>query len=219
MARYTLLAIIIITILIVFLYTHHVIQTPATNTYTLHELPNFLSPEECDLIIEHATQKGLQPSALYEGTTDATNEQVRKSTQVWFTDNEHALIANISERISTLLKIPVSHQEALQVVQYGVGGKYEPHFDACRTDCDRMNGKAGHRYITVLIYLNDVEEGGNTRFPKLGRSIKPEKGKVVIFRNISLETNQIILEAEHGGDPVLKGEKWIANKWIHINSI
>ena len=126
----------------------------------------------------------------------------------------HALISDISERICKLVHIHVSNQEALHVVHYGIGGKYEPHFDACKTDCDRMNDKAGHRYITVLIYLNDVEEGGETRFPKLGRSVKPRKGKAVIFNHVSLETNQIIPEAEHGGDPVLNGDKWIANKWI-----
>ena len=37
------------------------------------------------------------------------------------------------------------------------------------------------RVCAVLIYLNDVEEGGETIFPVLGEKVTPKKGRVVIF--------------------------------------
>lgn len=208
---YIVFSVMFIALVIIFLLP----VSPAQ--YHVREIPNFLTSEECDLIIKIAKQKGLQNSGLYEGNIDTFNTNVRQSSQAWLYDSEDMFIKELSSRISKLINIPVSHQEALQLVHYGIGDKYEPHYDACKTDCNRMNGKAGHRYLTVLIYLNDVEEGGETRFPMINTSIKPEKGKIVVFKNVSLKTNAIILEAQHGGDPVIKGEKWIANKWIHIN--
>ena len=48
----------------------------------------------------------------------------------------------------------------MQVVHYGIGGYFKPHYDPCNDTkevCKRMEGKSGKRFCTVLIYLNDVE--------------------------------------------------------------
>jgi hypothetical protein len=39
----------------------------------------------------------------------------------------------------------------------------------------------GLRIATLLIYLNDVPEGGETCFPMQGVAVKPERGKAVMF--------------------------------------
>jgi prolyl 4-hydroxylase len=186
------------------------------NDYTIKEFPNFLTSNECDYIINLAKKKGLENSSLYEGALDTVDNSIRKSEQVWIFDVDDLFIAGISEKISKITNMPVSHQEALQIVHYGVGGKYEPHHDACREKCDRMNGQSGQRYLTFLIYLNNVENGGGTRFPRIKISIKPERGKAVLFQNVDRETQKIIEDSQHGGDPVISGEKWIANKWIRV---
>jgi prolyl 4-hydroxylase len=70
--------------------------------------------------------------------------------------------------------------------------------------------------MTILVYLNDNFKGGETSFPMLDKKIKPEKGKAVIFYNT--DTNGTILrKSKHAGIPVIEGEKWICNKWIHLN--
>ena len=51
-------------------------------------------------------------------------------------------------------------------------------------------------------------------FPYLNLEIKPKKGKGILFRTLDKNDN-IILESLHGGKPVIKGEKWICNNWIH----
>ena len=79
----------------------------------------------------------------------------------------------------------------------------------------RVNGDNGPRLLTVLFYLNDDFEGGETIFPKINKVVKPQKGKAVIFRNVDND-GVIISQAVHGGEPVKNGEKWIANKWIRI---
>ena len=53
--------------------------------------------------------------------------------------------------------------EAMQVLHYELGQKYEPHFDYFRDKVNQQLG--GHRVATVLMYLSDVEKGGETIFP------------------------------------------------------
>jgi predicted 2-oxoglutarate/Fe(II)-dependent dioxygenase YbiX len=114
--------------------------------------------------------------------------------------------------------LPIENQEDLQIVSYKPGGFFTPHYDACdgkKDYCQRMDGSAGPRLFTYLIYLNDDFEGGETVFPKLNKSVKPKKGKCVIFQStVSPPDSRIILEALHGGNPVTSGNKWICNKWI-----
>jgi prolyl 4-hydroxylase len=100
-------------------------------------------------------------------------------------------------------------------VQYSEGGLFLPHYDACDHHCERMDGKDGPRILTVLIYLNDNFEGGETSFPEIGKQVKPEKGKAVVFSNVD-KYGRIIKQSLHGGQPVVSGKKWIANKWIRM---
>ncbi|CAG7884959.1 unnamed protein product, partial [Brassica rapa] len=55
------------------------------------------------------------------------------------------------------------HGEGLQVLHYEEGQKYEPHYDYFVDEFNTKNG--GQRMATMLMYLTDVEEGGETVFP------------------------------------------------------
>jgi prolyl 4-hydroxylase len=189
-------------------------------SYSIEEIPNFLSSEECDKIISISKDKGLEDSILYSDKKDNLDKNIRNSKQAWLYDEDNELIKSISEKVAKLINMPIENQEALQVVNYGVGGKYDPHYDACIVGtCERMNKNGGARYKTVLVYLNDVEEGGGTYFPYLDKTVKAEKGKVVIFQSTELISQDVIRESKHGGNPIIKGEKWIANKWIHHSAL
>lgn len=183
--------------------------------YDIKEIPNFLTHEECNKVIELSNGK-LFPSKVYSQNEDLLSNDSRISQQCWLTD-DNPLIKDISERVKQFTNT-IGKQEQLQVVNYPKGGFFSPHYDACEGNegyCSRMNGSDGPRLLTVLIYLNDNFEGGETVFPKINKSVKPEKGKAVIFRNVD-ENGVIITQALHGGEPIKYGEKWIANKWIRI---
>lgn len=77
----------------------------------------------------------------------------------------------ISVRDYKLQFVSVSENgEATQVLRYGPGQKYEGHYDYF---FDRVhNQRGGHRYATVLMYLNNVEEGGETVFPNAKVTLK-----------------------------------------------
>ena len=183
--------------------------------YDITEIDNFLTPEECDKIIELSNDK-LLPSRVYSQHEDLLSNNSRISQQCWLTD-DNPFIENISNRIKQYTKTS-GQSENLQVVNYPVGGFFSPHYDACEGDenyCSRMNGSSGPRLITVLLYLNDNFTGGETIFPKINKTIKPKKGKAIIFKNV--DNNGIIIkQALHGGEPIKSGQKWIANKWIRI---
>ena len=42
----------------------------------------------------------------------------------------------------------------------------------------------GPRILTFFLYLSDVEEGGETAFPVLGISVKPKKGKALLWPSV-----------------------------------
>ncbi len=183
----------------------------------IYEFPNFLSNDECNLIINLSKPK-LQSSYVYSGNRDKKDEDSRISTQAWCYDRENKIFRKISEKVSILLGLPLNYQEALQVVRYQPGGFFRSHYDTCigtKDYCYNMNRRGGNRYATILIYLNDVEDGGETCFTKLKRCIKPEKGKAVLFFNTDKKGNLNFL-SEHSANPVKKGEKWICNKWVHL---
>lgn len=65
--------------------------------------------------------------------------------------------------ILTLLSCNTENGESIQILHYENGQKYEPHFDYFH---DKVNQElGGHRVATVLMYLSDVEKGGETIFP------------------------------------------------------
>lgn len=51
----------------------------------------------------------------------------------------------------------------MQILRYEHGQKYEPHVDYLIDKRNRIRG--GHRVATLLMYLSDVERGGETVFP------------------------------------------------------
>ena len=184
--------------------------------YNIKEIPNFLTHEECNKIIE-LSKDNMFPSMVYSQNEDLLESKTRISKQCWLKD-DNTFIKNISERIKLYTNTYNNYFEELQVVNYQPGGFFIPHYDACDGDkstCQRMNQDKGPRYLTVLFYLNDNFEGGETIFPKINKLVKPEKGKAVIFQNVD-NNGVIITQALHGGEPVKNGEKWIANKWIRL---
>lgn len=190
--------------------------------YEILEIYNLFTPKECEEIIEYAKKKGLHDSDVlsYSAASGSeTNHKYRNSKTCWITDEELVCamkMAIFSEHISD---IPKKNQEMMQVAWYQPNGKFNEHFDACAYDdkdyCDKMNHYAGERRCTLLAYLNDDFEGGETEFVELGFKVKPEKGKAILFWNVD-EQEKILPLSKHKANPVISGEKWICTKWSHV---
>ena len=186
----------------------------------LYVVDNFLSNDECDAFIE-ASKGKLQPSTVISPDKHIQHES-RTSENCWIEHDANDIVHEVSKRFSILVKMPINNAEQFQLVHYGPGTEYKPHFDAF--DKNTEEGKknwfpGGQRMITALAYLNDVEEGGETSFPDIGVSVKPNKGDVVVFHNCIDGTSDINPNSLHGGSPVLKGEKWAVNLWFRQEAI
>ncbi|MEK3726188.1 2OG-Fe(II) oxygenase [Paenibacillus sp. FSL H8-0034] len=167
-------------------------------------LGNVLSNEECDELIRHSRQQ-LQRSKIGE---DHAVNQIRTSSGVFCEENE--TITRIEKRLSQIMNVPVEHSDGLQVLLYTPGQEYRPHYDFF-TETSRAS--ANNRISTLVMYLNDVEEGGETAFPMLNFSIVPNKGMAVYFEYF-YNNHKLNDFTWHAGTPVIKGEKWVATMWM-----
>ena len=179
-------------------------------------LGNVLSSEECAELIALARPR-LTPSTIVNPTTgqDVVAAQ-RTSLGMFFRLEENALVARLDRRISSLMQQPLEHGEGFQVLCYPVGAETKAHFDFLQpsNDANRASiARSGQRVSTLIAYLNDVERGGETVFPKLGLSVVPQQGNAVYFEYCN-SRSQVDPHSLHGGNPVLSGEKWVLTKWM-----
>jgi prolyl 4-hydroxylase len=185
--------------------------------FFVYEIPSLLTPSECASVRAAAIRKGMSESVVYATSTDVVDTGSRISKTGWLDDNASPAVEKITSILESLTGLPRSHYEDLQVVQYPVGGFFKPHHDCCEGSdqtCARMNAGAGARKITMLIYINDDYEGGETAFPLLDLNVVPETGKAIMFWSVD-DKGKVIEKSLHGGNPIISGEKWVCNKWVH----
>ncbi|KAJ8365596.1 hypothetical protein SKAU_G00144270 [Synaphobranchus kaupii] len=149
-------------------------------------------------------------------TGKLTTAQYRVSKSAWLAAYEHPVVDKINQRIEDITGLDVKTAEELQVANYGVGGQYEPHFDFGRKDEPDAFKElgTGNRIATWLFYMSDVTAGGATVFPEVGAAVWPKKGTAVFWYNL-FPNGEGDYSTRHAACPVLVGNKWVSNKWIH----
>lgn len=222
-------------------------ETGENNVYKLNvvsvtprvfTIPNFLSAQECQQLIELAQMQGLKGSTVFSGGNMTMNRQregsTRSSSNAWLARSSMNVTDKIYRRAAALLKIDESllhapmgddvhahHHataESLQIVNYKVGQEYTAHHDFIYPPINHRLQPT--RFATLLFYLNDDFEGGHTVFPRAvnahhheGISVQPVRGMAVLFYNMLPDGNVDDL-SQHSSTPVESGEKNIANLWI-----
>jgi len=180
--------------------------------------PGLISPELCDALIARA--RPLQrPAQIYDerkgGSTAGDIRQHSTSPLFRYTDMDLVTEA-VSSRVCALAGLPATHAEALQILHYRVGEYFGPHVDfwnpAFEGHADTLRN-VGQRVVTVLVYLNDDFEGGETEFVLLGLSHRGRKGDALMFRNVDAQ-GQPAPRTLHAGRPPTAGEKWLLSVWI-----
>ncbi|XP_009783364.1 probable prolyl 4-hydroxylase 9 [Nicotiana sylvestris] len=191
--------------------------------------PNFASIEQCQSIIKMA-KANLEPSslALRTGETEETTKGIRTSSGTFISASEDktGILDLIEEKIAKATMIPKTHGEAFNVLRYEIGQRYQSHYDAF--DPAQYGPQKSQRAASFLLYLSDVEEGGETVFPYesgqnmdanydfskcIGLKVKPRRGDGLLFYSL-FPNGTIDLTSLHGSCPVIRGEKWVATKWI-----
>lgn len=174
-------------------------------------LGNVLSNEECDELVRLSKDK-MKRSKI--GTTREENE-LRTSSSMFLEESENEIIARVEKRVSSIMNIPIEHGEGLQILRYTPGQEYKAHHDFFSST---SKVASNNRISTLVMYLNDVEQGGETFFPKLNFSVTPKKGMAVYFEYFYNDQNLNDLTL-HGGAPVITGEKWVATQWMRKQRI
>lgn len=183
------------------------VPSPRLDLFVQHQfLDDPACQELCALI-----DANRRPSTLAD---DQGSDQFRTS-ETCDLDPAHPLVARVQSRLSELTGIPLSHAEPLQGQRYAPGQEFRPHTDTFNpggADYFMHCAEAGQRSWTAMIYLNQPEDGGATRFKAIGKTIQPETGKLVMWNNLLPDgtPNDATL---HQGMKVRKGTKYILTQW------
>jgi hypothetical protein len=119
--------------------------------------------------------------------------------------------------------------EAPTVIRYEPDQVLAPHFDANRSAETEDANRGGQTLATLIVYLNDVEKGGLTRFGKLKPNeeskalgennlvVEPKRGDAILFFPAD-GAGRFDERTEHEGCPAID-EKWIARIWRHTSRV
>ncbi|KAK9147500.1 hypothetical protein Scep_006257 [Stephania cephalantha] len=173
----------------------------------------FLSDEECDHLI-----------SLKDHESGSTADSVTALSK-----GKDEIVGRVEERISGWTFLPKENSQGMQILHYGPeqGNQHLGYY----------GDKSGEPLMaTVILYLSNVTEGGETLFPesenkrnpsnegtfsdcaKTGYAVKPVKGNALLFFN--LQPNTVPDKRSSSARcPVLWGEKWCATKFFHIRSL
>jgi len=179
-------------------------------------MPHFVTHAQAAHLIALAEKLGFgQSSVLVQGKTPRVIP-ARTSFSVFLKHAHDAVVRAVEAHAASVVGLPVSHLEPLQVVRYEPGQFYRTHFDAFAPTSPDVR-RRGQRAVTIFVYLNDLpphETGGGTRFANAGVTIRPERGKGVLWYNTRPNSQAIDERTAHSGEPVHVSRKYGLNIWF-----
>uniref|UniRef100_A0A1A9VVH5 Fe2OG dioxygenase domain-containing protein n=1 Tax=Glossina austeni TaxID=7395 RepID=A0A1A9VVH5_GLOAU len=160
----------------------------------------------------------LQRAKIYDHRIRTETTVKERTSQATAVPEFGEINKRINRRITDMTGLDVSASEPLQILNYGLGGHNVVHYDSFNVPMTHEAvQKDGDRIATVLFYMTDVEQGGNTVFPVIQKTIHPQKATALFWYNLDNEL-KMDLNTLHEACPVIMGSKWIATKWIRSNA-
>jgi len=139
----------------------------------------------------------------------------RVSKSTWLDPNSYPEVHEMKVRAEAVTGLDLTSAEQLQIANYGLGGHYEPHFDHARPDEDAFSRLGmGNRIATILFYLGVPDAGGATVFTNSHAAVFPVRNAAVFWYNLK-RNGEGNYWTRHAACPVLAGQKWVSNWWIH----
>ncbi|WP_206435964.1 prolyl hydroxylase family protein [Altericroceibacterium xinjiangense] len=174
------------------------------------DCPRFLPPELCLQLIG-LIDSNRRPSTLADPNGDAAF----RTSETCDLNPAEPMVQELERRLFALNGIDPVHGEPVQGQRYAVGQEFKNHtdyFEPDGADFTRYCSVAGQRTWTFMIYLNEPEAGGATRFKVIGKTFQPEMGKLLCWNNHRPDgtLNPATL---HHGMKVRKGVKYVITKW------
>jgi prolyl 4-hydroxylase len=175
---------------------------------------NFIDLELCEQFRERI-DKNLRPSTVSDDkdTCKVSDYRTSKTADLHYFDD--ALYLSLDQKLAFFMGLDHFLGECMQAQKYEPGQYFKEHWDYFDPDtkeydvyCEWM----GQRSWTTMLYLNDVEEGGETYFKHLNLKIKPKAGLLLAWNNLHPDGRPNI-KTMHEALPPLSGEKYIITKW------
>ena len=187
------------------------IQRVPTRDLELFVLRNFLDRETCQALIARIDER-RRPSEI----ADDLGIAGFRTSETCDLDWRDPAVGEVDRRISELLGLPLAASEPLQGQRYAPGQEFKPHTDTFEPggyDFLVHTAETGQRTWTAMIYLNEPEDGGATRFKAIGKTVQPETGKLLAWNNLLPDgcPNPATL---HQGMKVRRGTKYVLTKWF-----
>ena len=192
------------------------VQRVPTRDLELFIVRRFLDLATCTALIDRIDAR-RRPSTIADDTGIANF----RTSETCDLDSSDPVVAEIEQKISNLLGLPLDHGEPLQGQRYAPGQEFRPHTDTFNPggyDFLVHTDRGGQRSWTAMIYLNEPEDGGATRFKTIGKTIQPETGKLLTWNNLLADgtPNPATL---HQGMKVRRGTKYVLTKWFRERTV
>ena len=186
------------------------IQRLPRRDLTLFVKKGFLDSDECAGLIDRI-EANRRPSTIAD---DLGYEAFRTSETCDLEDSD-PFVAAINAKLAAYSGIDPAQGEQLQGQRYAVGQEFKAHtdyFEPGGMDFERYCGRSGNRTWTLMVYLNEPQAGGATRFTQVGKTIQPEIGKLLAWSN-RLPDGGFNPATIHHGMKVRAGTKYVITKW------
>ena len=187
------------------------VQRVPTRELELFIVKGFLDEETCAELIERIDLQ-RRPSTIADDYGIANF----RTSETCDLDSSDPFVARVDAQFCDLLGIPPDRGEPLQGQRYAPGQEFKPHTDTFNPggyDFYVHTANQGQRTWTAMVYLNEPEDGGATRFKTIGKTIQPETGKLLAWNNL-LADGQPNPATLHQGMKVRKGTKYVLTKWF-----
>jgi prolyl 4-hydroxylase len=187
------------------------VQRVPTPRLDLFIARRFLDPELCRRLIERI-DAGRRPSRIADDIGDAHF----RTSETCELDSADPVVAAVDDAIAALLGLPLELGEPIQGQRYAPGQEFKPHtdtFEPMGPDYFEHCATRGNRSWTAMVYLNEPDEGGATRFKAIGKIVQPETGKLLAWNNL-LPDGRPNPATLHQGMKVRLGAKYILTKWF-----
>jgi len=175
----------------------------------IYAVADFLTATDCQRLMAVIDQVA-QPSPTYNNNSDGG-----RTSYTGDVDPRDPFIRKLQRRIDDLLGMDPALGETLQGQRYTAGQEFKHHYDyfvAKHEYWDDERKRGGQRSWTAMGYLNAVEAGGATDFPRIELSIPPQPGVLLIWNNMARD-GRPNPRTIHAGAPVERGVKYVLTKW------
>lgn len=192
------------------LLSHSKMQRVPSPKLDLFIMRDFLSADECARLVDQIETEH-RPSTLANYNGDTT---FRTSSTCDLSTDDPA-VAGLAAKLCELSGISPTHAEPLQGQRYEIGQEFKAHtdyFEPSHRDYDTYCSVPGQRTWTFMIYLNNVEAGGATRFKVIDKIIQPERGKLICWNNRRPD-GSLNAATLHHAMKVRKGRKYVVTQW------